>query len=118
MSQNDQAHLKNLSPNVARCHGVSYHFGTLCISGLLKITENNVASYFLYQASEKSIHKKVRYINTVLLKLIKLSTDFVTPSVMKAINTNITQNHFFLKTLEQQVILLGLGKPNIKKMKF
>ena len=118
MSQNDQAHLKKLSPNVARCHGVSYHFGTLCISGLLKITENNVASYFLYQASEKSIHKKVRYINTVLLKLIKLSTDFVTPSVMKAINTNITQNHFFLKTLEQQVILLGLGKPNIKKMKF
>lgn len=64
------------------------------------------------------MHKKVHYINTVLLKLIKLSTDFVTPSVMKAINTNITQNHFFLKTLEQQVILLGLGKPNIKKMKF
>ena len=118
MSQNDQAHLKNLSPNVARCHGVSYHFGTLCISGLLKITENNVASYFLYQASEKSIHKKVRYINTVLLKLIKLSTDFVTPSVMKAINMNITQNHFFQKMLEQQVILLDLGKPNIKKIKF
>ena len=118
MSQNDQTHLKNLSPNVARCHGVSYHFGTLCINRLIKLTENNVVSYFLYQASEKSIHKKVHYINTVLLKLTKLSTDFVTPSVMKAINMNITQNHFFQKMLEQQVILLDLGKPNIKKIKF
>ena len=55
-------------------------------------------------------------IDTILSKLVKLSADFLTPLLAKAINTSITQNVFPENAKIASVIPLDKGKPNKSEM--
>ena len=56
--------------------------------------------------------KKASGIDTIPPKLVKLSADFLTPLLTKAINTSIAQNVFPENTKTASVIPLDKGKPN------
>ena len=56
--------------------------------------------------------KKASGIDTIPPKLVKLSADFLTPLLTKAINTSIAQNVFPENTETASVITLDKGKPN------
>ena len=56
--------------------------------------------------------KKASGIDTIPPKLVKLSADFLTPLLTKAINTSIAQNVFPENTKTASVITLDKGKPN------
>ena len=60
--------------------------------------------------------KKVSGIDTIPPKLIKLSADFLTPLLTKAINTSIAQNVFPENAKTASVIPLDKGKPNKNEM--
>ena len=55
-------------------------------------------------------------IDTIPPKLVKLSADFLTPSLTKAINTSIAQNVFPENAKAVSVIPLDKGKPNKNEM--
>ena len=56
--------------------------------------------------------KKASCIDTIPPKLVKLSAEFLTPLLTKAINTSIAQNVFPEKAKTASVILTDKGKPN------
>ena len=60
--------------------------------------------------------KKASNIHTVTPKLVKLSADFLTPLLTKAINTSIVQNVFPENAKNASVIPLDNGKPNKNEM--
>ena len=60
--------------------------------------------------------KKASGIDTIPPKLIKLSADFLTPLLTKAINTSIAQNVFPENAKTASVISLDKGKPNKNEM--
>ena len=60
--------------------------------------------------------KKASAIDTIPPKLVKLSADFFTPLLTKAINTSIAQNVFPENGKTASVIPLDKGKPNKNEM--
>ena len=60
--------------------------------------------------------KKASGIDTIPPKLVKLSADFLTPLLTKAINTSIAQNVFPENAKTASVIPLDKGKPNKNEM--
>ena len=60
--------------------------------------------------------KKASGVDTIPTKLVKLSADFLTPLLTKAINTSIAQNAFPENTKTASVIPLDKGKPNKNEM--
>ena len=60
--------------------------------------------------------KKASGIDTIPPKLVKLSADFLTPLLTKAINTSIAQNVFPENAKTASVIPLDEGKPNKNEM--
>ena len=60
--------------------------------------------------------KKASSIDTIPPKLVKLSADFLTPLLTKAINTSIAQNVFPENAKTASVIPLDKGKPNKNEM--
>ena len=60
--------------------------------------------------------KKASGIDTIPPKLVKLSADFLTPLLTKAINTSIAQNVFPENTKTASVMPLDKGKPNKNEM--
>ena len=60
--------------------------------------------------------KKASGIDTIPPKLVKLSADFLTPLLTKAINTSIAQNVFPENAKTASVIPIDKGKPNKNEM--
>ena len=60
--------------------------------------------------------KKASGIDTIPPKLVKLSADFLTPLLRKAINTSIGQNVFPENAKTASVVPLGKGKPSKNEM--
>ena len=60
--------------------------------------------------------KKASGIDTIPPKLVKLSADFLTPLLTKAINTSIARNVFPENAKTASVIPLDKGKPNKNEM--
>ena len=125
-------HQRSLEHLAALCMtSVYFHFFSL--SSLLYLKIKQVVNGFNVSDSERFSYKtineseiedllknldikKASGIDTIPPKLVKLSADFLTPVLTKAINTSIAQNVFPENAKTASVIPLDKGKPNKNEM--
>ena len=115
---------KNTSVQSVRDIVNSYknHQSVIKIKQVVNISDSERFSFKTINESEikdllKNLDiKKASGIDTIPPKLVKLSADFLTPLLTKAINTSIAQNVFPENNKIASVIPLDKGKPNKNEM--